>query len=519
MNVGPRTEAAHDMSGSGESDPDLGQATATAVRMLRLSHFTIEHAPDAIVWLSADGRVRRANRAAAALLGYTGGQLLELRVDGLVDRAAGDTWPDFVAAGQPPVQLETRLRTQSGHHVPVEVSIAALNVEGEALNCAIARDITERKVAELALRTALDELEQLKNRLQAENVYLRQEITHEQSFGEVVGKSAALLAVLRKVQQVAATDATVLILGESGTGKELIARAVHESSARRERTLVKVNCAALPATLIESELFGHEKGAFTGALTRRIGRFELAHEGTLFLDEIGDLPLELQAKLLRVLQEGELERLGDPKTIRVDVRVIAATNHNLEAQVAAGRFRADLYYRLNVFPVTLPPLRERDDDVLLLAEFFARQSGKKLGKRVDGIAPALQERLRAYPWPGNVRELQNVIERAVIVSDGPVLAFDEPFRGPINGPSLLAASHAAPAPKPPVPTASEVAASAAGTAGPPPTLHEIEVGMMRAALEACNWVVGGKQGAAARLGLPASTLRERMVRYGLRKGG
>jgi PAS domain S-box-containing protein len=505
------------MSGSGESEPDLGQATAAAVRVLKLSHLTIEHAADAILWLSADGRVRRANRAAADLLGYEGHDLLQLRVSDLVDSDAGEAWPAFVGAGRAAVQMEISLRAKGGESIPVEVSLAALNVEGEALNCAIARDITERKAADLALRNALAELEQLKNRLQAENVYLRQEITHEQSFGEVVGTSATLLSVLRKVQQVAATDATVLILGESGTGKELIARAVHDSSPRRERTLVKVNCAALPATLIESELFGHERGAFTGALTRRIGRFELAHEGTLFLDEIGDLPLELQAKLLRVLQEGELERLGDPKTIRVDVRVIAATNHNLEAQVAAGRFRADLYYRLNVFPVTLPALRERGDDVLLLADFFARQSGKKLGKRVDGIAPALQERLRAYSWPGNVRELQNVIERAVIVSDGPMLAFDEPFRGPINGPSLLAGSSAAAAPKPAVPSTAEAASSAAGASGPPPTLHEIEVGMMRAALEACNWVVGGKQGAAARLGLPASTLRERMARYGLRR--
>lgn len=511
------------MSGSGETDPDLGLATATAVRMLRLSHLTIEHAPDIILWLSSDGRVRRANHAAGALLGYIGRELLELRVDDLVDRDAGDGWPAFVTAGHAPVQVETRLRTRGGEHIPVDVSIAALNVEGEALNCAIARDITARKANELALRNALTELEQLKNRLQAENVYLRQEITHEHSFGEVVGKSAALLAVLRKVQQVAATGATVLILGESGTGKELIARAVHESSPRKDRALVKVNCAALPATLIESELFGHEKGAFTGALARRIGRFELAHEGTLFLDEVGDLPLELQAKLLRVLQEGELERLGDPKTIHVDVRVIAATNQDLESAVANGRFRADLYYRLNVFPVTLPPLRERGEDVLLLAEFFALQLGKKLGKRIEGIAPALRERLGAYPWPGNVRELQNVIERAVIVSDGPVLTFDEPFRGPLNGVAAVtggAPAFSAPAKAPVQLTASGAssAAAAAVSGAQPPTLREVEVDLMRAALEACNWVVGGKQGAAARLGLPASTLRERMVRYGLRRG-
>jgi formate hydrogenlyase transcriptional activator len=463
------------MSGSGETDPDLGQATATAVRMLRLSHLTIEHAPDIILWLSADGRVRRANHAASALLGYVGSELLELRVTDLVDRDAGDGWPSFVPSGHTPVQIETRLRTRGGEHIPVDVSIAALNVEGEALNCAIARDISARKAGELALRNALSELEQLKNRLQAENVYLRQEITHEQSFGEVVGKSPSLLAVLRKVQQVAATNATVLILGESGTGKELIARAVHDSSPRKERALVKVNCAALPATLIESELFGHEKGAFTGALTRRIGRFELAHEGTLFLDEIGDLPLELQAKLLRVLQEGELERLGDPKTIHVDVRIIAATNQNLEAAVAGGRFRADLYYRLNVFPVTLPPLRERGDDVLLLAEFFAVQSGKKLGKRVEGIAPELRERLRVYSWPGNVRELQNVIERAVIVSDGSVLTFDEPFRGPLNGPAL---GRVVPEEMPrPVHAALGSVVDAAAGGAAPPTLHDVEVGM------------------------------------------
>jgi PAS domain S-box-containing protein len=508
----------HSMAGSGETDPDLGQATATAVRMLKLSHLTIEHAPDMILWLSADGRVRRANHAASALLGYVGSELLELRVEDIIERDAGDGWPAFVAAGHPPIQVETRLRTRGGEHIPVDVSIAALNVEGEALNCAIARDITARKAAELALRNALTELEQLKNRLQAENVYLRQEITHEQSFGEVVGKSPALLSVLRKVQQVAATNATVLVLGESGTGKELIARAVHDSSPRKERALVKVNCAALPATLIESELFGHEKGAFTGALARRIGRFELAHEGTLFLDEIGDLPLELQAKLLRVLQEGELERLGDPKTIHVDVRVIAATNQNLEDAVAAGRFRADLYYRLNVFPVTLPPLRERDDDVILLAEFFAVQSGRKLGKRVEGIAPPLRERLRSYPWPGNVRELQNVIERAVIITDAPLLAFDEPFRGPINGPSLAAAVAGRMTPVQSVASIARAAAPDPAAGGAPATLHEVEINMMRAALEACNWVVGGKQGAAARLGLPASTLRERMARYGLRKG-
>jgi two-component system response regulator GlrR len=354
-------------------------------------------------------------------------------------------------------------------------------------------------------------------RLRREVAGLRR-IVGEADGQRLLGTSAKIAEVRERIARVGPSDATVLVLGESGTGKELIARAVHDSSPRKERALVKVNCAALPATLIESELFGHEKGAFTGALARRIGRFELAHEGTLFLDEIGDLPLELQAKLLRVLQEGELERLGDPKTIHVDVRVIAATNQNLEDAVAAGRFRADLYYRLNVFPVTLPPLRERDDDVILLAEFFAVQSGRKLGKRVEGIAPPLRERLRSYPWPGNVRELQNVIERAVIITDAPLLAFDEPFRGPINGPSLAAAVAGRMTPVQSVASIARAAAPDPAAGGAPATLHEVEINMMRAALEACNWVVGGKQGAAARLGLPASTLRERMARYGLRKG-
>ncbi len=512
------------MTSHGEHEPDLSAATAQAVRLLRLSHLTIEHAADMIVWLSADGRIRRANRAASTALGYDeqSAALLSLRITDLVDPEADESqgsrgWPRFLSAGEPAVQIETRFRRASGERIEVDVSIAALVVEGEALNCAIARDISARKRTEQALRDALAELEQLKNRLQAENVYLRQEITAEQSFGEIVGKSPALLAVLRKVQQVAPTDASVLILGESGTGKELIARAVHEGSPRKDRALVKVNCAALPATLIESELFGHEKGAFTGALTRRIGRFELAHEGTLFLDEIGDLPLELQAKLLRVLQEGELERLGDPKTIHVDVRVIAATNHELEAAVAAGRFRADLFYRLSVFPVTLPPLRERDNDVLLLAEFFAAKSAKKLGKRIEGLSEPLRQHVRAYRWPGNVRELQNVMERAVIVADGPWLLLDEPLRG-----ASTVATGTMPAPAARGRSA-EGAEHGQGTVAlavapeAPPTLREVEVDLMRAALEACNWVVGGKRGAAARLGLPASTLRERMVRYGLQR--
>jgi Nif-specific regulatory protein len=276
-----------------------------------------------------------------------------------------------------------------------------------------------------ALRNALAEVEQLKNRLQAENVYLQEEITTAHHCGEIIGQSRALQEVLRRVAQVAPTDATVLIQGETGTGKELIARAIHQRSRYRDRPLVKVNCATLPAGLVESELFGHEKGAFTGAVARKIGRFELAGGGTIFLDEVGELPLELQAKLLRVLQEGEFERVGSSHTLTVNVRVIAATNRDLAMAVQTGSFRADLFYRLNVFPLTLPPLRERKDDIPLLVECFLARMTKKLGKALTGLSDDSMARVMRYAWPGNVRELQNVIERAAILARGPIIEIDE----------------------------------------------------------------------------------------------
>ncbi|HLN92560.1 MAG TPA: sigma 54-interacting transcriptional regulator, partial [Thermoanaerobaculia bacterium] len=261
---------------------------------------------------------------------------------------------------------------------------------------------------------AYEEIAALKAHLEEENVYLQEEVRTEAAFGDVIGQSPQILAVLAGVRKVAKTDSTVLVTGETGTGKELIVRAIHDLSRRKDKLLVKVNCAALPAGVIESELFGHERGAFTGALTRKVGRFELANRGTLFLDEVGDLPLELQAKLLRVLQEGEFERVGGTQTLKVDVRLIAATNRDLERAVAEGRFRADLYYRLNVFPIVIPPLRKRLQDVPRLARHFAMLYASKMGKNVGPLNANLLERLAAYAWPGNVRELQNVIERAVI---------------------------------------------------------------------------------------------------------
>ena len=339
------------------------------------------------------------------------------------------------------------------------------------------------------LRKALAEVESLKDRLQEENIYLQEEIKVECNFEEIISCSKALDKVLKKVEQVTATEATVMILGETGTGKELVARAVHNISARAERPLVKVNCAALPYNLIESELFGHERGAFTGALTRKIGRFELADGGTIFLDEIGDLPLELQSKLLRVLQEGEFERLGNPNTIKVNVRVIAATNHDLEKDIEEGKFRQDLYYRLNVFPIKVPPLREHREDIPLLVKHFVQKYGARTGKKIETIPQKVMEALQAYPWPGNVRELENIVERAVIISPGNRLQL---------GDWLQATG------KPP------------GAAGKL-TMEEVEKNHIIEVLELTDWRVSGQKGAAGILGLKPTTLEARMKKLGIER--
>ena len=294
--------------------------------------------------------------------------------------------------------------------------VARLHLIGGVFANALARNEGEQ-----ALNNAFVEIKDLKDQLHAENVYLQEEIKLSHNFDEIIGNSDALKYVLYQVERVASADTTVLILGETGTGKEMIAHAIHHASPRKNRALVKVNCAALPANLIESELFGHEKGAFTGASARKLGRFELANGGTLFLDEIGELPFDLQPKLLRVLQNGEFERTGGSQTIKGDIRVIAATNRELKSEVQAGLFREDLWYRLNVFPLTLPPLRQRKGDILLLVHHFINHFSKKLGKPVQNIAPGTIKALQEYTWPGNIRELANVIERAVINIEGPTL--------------------------------------------------------------------------------------------------
>jgi formate hydrogenlyase transcriptional activator len=356
--------------------------------------------------------------------------------------------------------------------------------------------------------TAYEELAQLRDRLKAENAYLQEEIREEHNFEEIVGRSPGLSRVLTLVEQCAPTNASALILGETGTGKELIARAIHARSHRRDRALVKVNCAAISAGLIESELFGHVRGAFTGATGARIGRFELADGGTLFLDEVGELPLDTQVKLLRVLQEQEFEPVGSSTPKKVDVRVIAATNRDLEEEVAAGRFRADLYFRLNVFPVLVPPLREREGDLRLLAYFFADRFGREMGKRIESVSPAAMEKLEAYAWPGNVRELSNVIHRAVVLARGPVLELSDEFLGSAS-PDLRPSRTTA------VEPAANATAAVAGNGGDGQTLEAIERKHIVDTLERSGWVIDGPQGAAAALAMRPSTLRSRMKKLGV----
>jgi transcriptional regulator with GAF, ATPase, and Fis domain len=336
-------------------------------------------------------------------------------------------------------------------------------------------------------RAALEEAERLKEQLQAENRSLREAGGNGRS-NEIVGRSPALRQVLEQVRQVAATDSTVLLVGETGTGKELFAAEIHALGPRRGRLMVRVNCAAIPATLIESELFGREKGAFTGALARQVGRFELANRSTIFLDEIGDLPADVQIKLLRVLEERQIERLGDPHPIAVDTRVIAATHQDLEKRVAEGTFREDLFYRLNVFPIRVPPLRERLEDIPLLVWRFAEEFAKPFGKRIESINPESLAALAQYPWPGNIRELRNVVERAMIVATGPRLTI-------------------------PVPQVTPAATRRSAK------LADVEKEHIRGVLDSTGWRVRGPGGAAERLGLKPTTLETRMAKLGIRRPG
>jgi formate hydrogenlyase transcriptional activator len=394
--------------------------------------------------------------------------------------------------------------------VAMGASIGTFTVWSEAKNrytqedAELLREVANQLALAIANMKSYEEIAALKGRLEKENVYLQEEIRTVHNFEEIVGSSPALLALLRRVDQVAPTDSTVLIYGETGTGKELIARAIHDRSNRKDRPLVKVNCSAISAGLVESELFGHVKGAFTGAFERRIGRFELADGGTIFLDEVGELPLDTQVKLLRVLQEREFEPVGSNRSTRVDVRIICATNRNLQESISEGTFRSDLYYRLNVFPLEVPPLRERPSDIPQLAMFFLSRYARNLGKKIEAISAAATEKLTNYSWPGNIRELQNTIERALILATEPILDLEIDLSG------VLAS---------PVSPDSRIEAEVLPSINPPPrkTLQEIERAHILSVLEETRGVIEGANGAARTLGIHPNTLRHRMEKLGIKR--
>ena len=463
-----------------------------------------EEAPIAYVHEGLDSRFIRANAAAMRILGIQPHEVI-----GTYGKSFVPDTPDaqrrlreaFESIGRGTdtsgILLELR-RKDNGK--PIWIQWWSKPDPGGSYTRTMFVDITERVL-----------MEQEQARLQAQNAYLQEEIRTEHNFGEIVGNSPALLSVLRQIDQVAPADSTVLILGETGTGKELIARAIHDRSSRRNRPLVKVNCGAISAGLVESELFGHVKGAFTGALNHRDGRFKLADGGTIFLDEVGELPLETQVKLLRVLQEQEFEPIGSSRTMKVDVRVIAATNRDLRVAVQEGKFRSDLFYRLNVVPLQIPPLRDRPGDLPLLVMFFVQKFAKKLGKQINHISPETLHRLVNYPWPGNIRELQNIIERAVVLSTSSNLALSNDLQSaasPVveSGPSSLSR---------PAPLAD--VRSASSSSPPDRSLEEVERRHIESVLTQTNWMIEGERGAAQLLNLNPSTLRSRMKKLGIKR--
>jgi chemotaxis protein methyltransferase CheR len=444
-------------------------------------------------WVNPDGSYNYVSPSFERITGYPVQQLLSR--PGLLDEIIlpDDLTPwqehrQAVHSLHEKAEIQFRIRTKNGQIRWIEhICQPVHDDQGEYLGLrASNRDITYRKQAEIELRTAYTDIEQLKNQLEAESVYLQEEIKLEHNFENIIGQSEALKYVLHRVEQVASADTPVLIMGETGTGKELMARALHQLSPHGKRALVKVNCAALPGALIESELFGREKGAFTGATATQPGRFEMAKGSTLFLDEIGDLPLELQAKLLRVIESGEFERLGSSHTLHSDARIIAATNRVLEEEVRNGRFREDLWYRLKVFPITVPPLRERPEDIPLLVKWFVDQLVKKMGKRVAEIPKRTMQMLQSYLWPGNVRELKHIVEAALITAQGDRLNFE-------------------------LPQIADIALSDFKS------FEEMERDYILQVLKTKNWKIGGENSAASTLGMHVNTLRGRMKKLGIKK--
>lgn len=441
----------------------------------------IEGAMDAIVTLDADGNILLFNRAAermfrcsaSAALGSSCKRFLAEDLCGRLRAYMHDAEkaPVWIPSGHSGVRAD-------GEVFPVEASFSYAEANEHNLYTIILRDVEERQRAETE-----------RQKLHGLNLYLREELRTSQGPEDLIGESPGWRRIVEQVNQVAETDVTVLILGETGTGKEVVARAIHGRSSRHDKVLIKLNCAAIPRDLVESELFGYEKGAFSGAVGRKLGRFQLADGGTLLLDEVGDLPLDLQGKLLRVLQEGEFEPVGGTETLRVDVRILAATNRDLAVSVKEGSFRPDLYYRLNVFPILLPPLRDRREDLPMLVRHFVRKYGEKYGRRIDSVSTETLRAFSGYEWPGNVRELQHVIERAVILSHESNLTFDPGFLEQERGRSTPAPS--------------------------PESLEETERAHILRVLEAVKWRVSGRGGAAERLGLKPTTLEYRMKKLGL----
>jgi len=461
----------------------------SAERALRQSEQKLralfEFSPDAIVVTDKEGRLTEANAQVEKLFGYSREELMGQSVEMLIPERFRQTHPAHRSqyhgkAGIRPMGrgLELYGRRKDGTEFPVDIMLGPIATAEGRVAMSIVRDLSEKKEREEALRRA-----------ELERRYLEEELNTEHRFEDIIGESLGLRRVLKQVETVAATDVTVLILGETGTGKDLIARAIHELSSRRERTLVKLNCAAIPTGLLESELFGHERGAFTGAITQKIGRLELANKGSLFLDEVGDLPVEIQPKLLRALQEKEFERLGGTRTIPVDARLIAATNRDLAKMVADKEFRSDLYYRLRVFPILVPPLRDRREDIPLLVRYFVDMHARKLNRRIETIPDEVMRALWEWDWPGNIRELENFIERAVILSKGPGL------RAPL----------------------SELEIPGGITVEMNSNLENADREHILRVLRQAKGAIGGPSGAAVRLGLKRTTLNSKLKKLGIKR--
>ena len=475
----------------------------------RENQLLLQAAGEGIYGLDNEGHTTFVNPAAERMLGYSADELIGKDMHSMLHHTHADgshypacDCPIYAAFKDGMVHrvVDECFWRKDGSSFPVEYTSTPIIDEGHPIGAVVVfRDVSEQKDSEQRLHTALEELEKLKQRLEQENAYLQEEIREERSCGEILGRSEVVTRMVRRIELVAPTEAAVLITGESGTGKELIARAIHQSSTRSERPLIRVNCAAVARELFESEFFGHVKGAFTGAVRDRAGRFELADGGTLFLDEVGEIPLELQSKLLRVLQEGQFERVGDDRTLDADVRIIAATNRDLRQEVAEGRFREDLYFRLNVFPVHSASLSERPEDIPILASHFLQNACRRLGREGLRLSEADVQRMQAYEWPGNIRELENVLERAVIVSRRGQLRIELPESDTavVNGP------------KP-------------GAAEPAGLVTEFEQRqrdrtMIVEALKVSGGKVFGSGGAAELLGVKPTTLASRIKRWGIEK--